>query len=346
MYRWNNDYNQGAHPAVLKCLEETNSTSFAGYGLDIACEETGNAIRSIIGRGDADIHFLTGGTQANFTVIAAALRPFQSVVSSDCGHIFAHETGAVEATGHKVETSPAVNGKLTAAGLEAIAHNFRVSTVQEHITCPKMVYISFPTELGTVYSLAELEAIRAVCDEYGLYLYIDGARLPYGLAADGGDVTIQDIARLADAFYLGGTKCGTLFGEAVVLLNNDLKSNFRSYIKQNGGMLAKGWLLGLQFGALLKDNLYFTAAERANTQAMRIKKAFLDAGFELYVDSPTNQQFVIVTDEQKQQLDQNHISEYEAALDNGRHAIRFCTSWATEDHAVDSLVADIVALNN
>ena len=344
MIRWNNDYNHGAHPAVLQALSDTNNNSYGGYGLDEYCEAAALEIKKYLGGADADIHFMVGGTQVNFTVIAAALRPFESVISADGGHINSHETGAVENTGHKIHALKSVNGKITAEQIKAEAQIFCDSETKEHITQPKLVYISFPTEFGTIYSKAELEAIRQVCDQYKLYLMVDGARMGYGLASPENDVTLADLARLADVFYIGGTKCGTLFGETVVIVNDDLKPNFRSYIKQNGGMLAKGWLLGLQFHTLFKDGLYFDITGQAMDGAMKIKKAFAEKGIPFYIDSPTNQQFPILTEGQKNKLAEKHIFEYQMKLEDGRHCVRFCTAWSTRPEDVDVLLADIAAL--
>lgn len=235
MIRWNNDYTHGAHPAVLNALMETNQHSYCGYGLDEWCERAATEIKAHLGDVDADIHFLLGGTQVNYTVIDAALRPFQSVISANTGHIHAHETGAVEHTGHKIQAIPGENGKLTPNSIAAEANAYRMSGTKEHITQPKMVFLSFPSEYGTIYSRQELQEIRNVCDEYSLYLFIDGARMGYGLGSEQCDVTLTDLAALADVFYIGGTKCGALFGEALVILRDDLKKDFRSCIKQNGG---------------------------------------------------------------------------------------------------------------
>lgn len=344
MPRWNNDYNRGAHPSVLAALEHTNDTAYGGYGLDEWCTAASEEIKKHLGGVDADIHFLLGGTQANYTVITAALRPYQSVICADSGHINAHETGAVENTGHKIQALKAVDGKITAKQIGDEAQLFRDSGTKEHITQPKLVYLSFPTEWGTIYSKKELEDIRKVCDEYGLYLFVDGARLGYGLGSEECDMTLADLAALTDVFYIGGTKCGALFGEAVVLINDDLKPCFRSYIKQNGGMLAKGWLLGLQFYTLFKEGAYFEATKNADAAAMRIKRAFARRGIPFYIDSPTNQQFVVLNNEQMAKLGEKHIFEYEAKLDSDHHCVRFCTSWGTCDEDVDELVKDILAL--
>lgn len=344
MFRWNNDYNHGAHPAVLKALADTNGNAYGGYGLDEWCERGAAAIKEYLGGANADIHYLVGGTQANFTVIAAALRPYESVICADSGHIHVHETGAVENTGHKLHALPAVNGKITAGQIAAEAELFRVSGVQEHITEPKLVYISFPTEFGTLYTKKELEDISAVCREYGMFLFVDGARMAYGIAAEGNDVTLADFADLADVFYIGGTKCGALFGEAVVIVNDALKKHFRSYIKQNGGMLAKGWLLGLQFATLFENGLYFDAARKADEYAMQIKAALNEKGLPCFIESITNQQFYVLSDEQMEKLGQKHIFEYESKVDETHHCVRFCTSWATEKTDVEELIRDIEAL--
>lgn len=344
MIRWNNDYNRGAHPAILRALAETNEQSYGGYGLDDWCSRAADEIRVHLGRNDAEVHFMIGGTQVNYTVIAAALRPFQGVISADCGHINVHETGAVENTGHKILAVPGAEGKLTAAGIAAAAENYRTSGEREHIVQPKLVFLSFPSEYGTIYSKRELQEIRAVCDSYGLYLYMDGARLGYGLGASRCDVTLADLAVLADAFYIGGTKCGALFGEAVVLLNNDLKENFRSYMKQNGGMLAKGWLLGLQFYTLFHDGLYFKITKRADEAAERIKSAFSEKQVPFYMESFTNQKFVILTDAQIENLEHRHIFEYQMKMPDGRHCVRFCTSWSTTEDDLAALIEDIGSL--
>ena len=342
MIRFNNDYNRGAHPAVLQALAATAGDSFPGYGLDPWCEKAADQLRALTGSPEAAVHFLVGGTQSNFTAISAALRPYQSVVSAVSGHIHAHETGAVEHTGHKITPLPAKDGKLTAEQLAQVGESYRTSPVREHITQPKLVYISFPTEYGTVYSLRELQQLRAVCDRYGMYLFVDGARMGYGLAA--GDVTRQDMARLADLFTVGGTKCGALFGEAVVIVNPTLKPDFRSYIKQNGGMLAKGWLLGVQFSALFQDGLYFDICRQAVELAMDIKAAFAARGIPFYLDSPTNQQFVILDHSQIEALEGKYTFEPDHQTDAEHMCVRFCTSWATTPQEVQTLIGDIQKL--
>lgn len=344
MIRFNNDYNHGAHPAILEALAATNDESYGGYGIDPWCEKAADEIKKYLDCPDANVHFLIGGTQANFTVIAAALRPFQSVICADSGHINVHETGAVENTGHKVQALPNTDGKITADQIAAEAQLYAESGIKEHITQPKMVYLSYPTEYGTIYSLKELEDIHAVCQQYGLYLYIDGARLGYGLGSSESDVTIKDIARLCDAFYCGGTKCGTLFGEAVVIVNPMLNADFRSYIKQNGAMLAKGWLLGLQFYTLFKDGLYFEITQKAVDYAMRIKAAFAAKGIPFFMESPTNQQFVVVENSLMEKLAEKYVFEFEQKVDDTHSCIRFCTSWSTKEEEIEELIRDIEAL--
>ncbi len=339
MIRFNNDYSQGAHPAVLQALADTNHESYAGYGLDPQCERAAGLIKEHLNCPAAAIHFVVGGTQANYIAVAACLRPYQSVICADSGHIHAHETGAVEHGGHKILTLPAENGKLAASQIAAVAEDYRSSPIPEHITQPKLVYISFPTEYGTVYTRAELAAIRTVCDKYGLYLFVDGARMGYGLAAS--DATLADMARFADIFTIGGTKCGTLFGEAVVIPNGALQPHFRSFIKQNGAMLAKGWLLGVQFAALFETGLYFDICRRAVELAMDIRAAFAAKGVPAFIDSPTNQQFVVLTHAQADKLAEKYIYEPEQTVDQDRICVRFCTSWYTDPADVAALVEDI-----
>ncbi len=341
MIRFNNDYNKIAHSSVIEAVVNAAGESFPGYGLDELSHRAKEEVKKYLNKPEAEVHFLVGGTQTNFIVISAALRSYQSVISADSGHINVHETGAIENTGHKVEAVKGKDGKLTAGQVRELAESYRISGVKEHITEPKMVYISFPTEYGTVYSGDELRAISKVCREYGLYLFVDGARLGYGLAAKGNDVSIEDIAELSDVFYCGGTKCGAMFGEAVVILNRELQTGFRSYIKQNGALLAKGWLLGLQFKALFEDGLYFKIAETAVEYAMDIREAFRKKGIASYIESPTNQQFVLLTEEQMNRFSKKYTFEYERKHSENLHIVRFCTSWATSREEVESLIRDI-----
>lgn len=343
MLRWNNDYNRGAHPDIIEAFARYNDVSYGGYGKDEWCEKGAEAIRKYLGGVDADIHFLIGGTQANFTIIGAALRPYQGVISADSGHINVHETGAIENTGHKILAIPHKEGKISADAIEAVARDFRESEIQEHITMPKLVFLSFPTEYGTIYSKKELTDIRAVCDEYNMYLHIDGARLGYGLGAADCDLSLAELASLADVFYIGGTKCGAMFGEAAVIINPEIKVCFRSHMKQNGAMLAKGWTLGLQYYTLFENGLYFDITKRADELAMEIKAAFAKKGIPSYIDSCTNQQFVLLNKQQVESLEKNHIYELEFR-DGDTTCVRFCTSWSSRKEDVDILVQDILAL--
>jgi len=344
MIRFNNDYNHGAHPAILKALEDTNDISYEGYGLDSWCLNAEKEILKYLDNPNSKVFFLLGGTQANFTFIAAALRPYESIISASSGHINVHETGAVENTGHKIVGLPHINGKITAKQIEEERELFNVSGIKEHITEPKMVYISYPTEYGTLYSKKELEEIHNVCKKNNMYLFIDGARAGYGLTSHANDVTMQDLARLSDAFYFGGTKCGALFGEALVINNKELQPHFRSYIKQNGAMLAKGWLLGIQFYTLFKDGLYLDICKKANDYAMQIKDAFSKKKIKFYIESDTNQQFVILTNAQIDKLAKKYYFEDEGRINDNEACVRFCTSWATKQEEVDSLIKDIEEL--
>lgn len=337
------DYNQTCHPAILEALSKVSMEQLVGYGEDHYCQEARQLIRQAIGRDDADVHFLVGGTQTNMTVISSALRPYQGVIAADTGHINVHETGAIEHSGHKVLALPAHEGKISTAQIAAAIEAHYAENGPEHTVQPGMVYLSFPTEVGTIYSLAELEAIHEVCRSNQVPLFIDGARLGYGLCSPQCDVTLRDIARLADVFYIGGTKVGAMMGEAVVVTADELKRDFRYHIKQNGGMLAKGWLLGVQFLTLFTDNLYMRIAQNAINQAMRLRDALKDAGYTMYAESPTNQQFVVITDEEFQRLSRDFLLEPWARVDDRHMAVRICTSWATTDADTDRLIAALCA---
>jgi len=342
MIRFECDYATGAHPKVLEKLVETNREECPGYGMDGHCARAAQLIRDLCQAPGADVHFLVGGTQTNMTVIAAALRPHQGVVCTQMGHINDHETGAVEATGHKILPVPSVDGKLTARQVADLCKAHYEDPSVEHKVQPSMVYLSHPTEMGTVYTLAELEEIRQVCDQYHLSLFLDGARLVYGLAAS--DVTLPDLARLCDVFYLGGTKAGLLFGEAVVITNEALKADFRYLIKQRGGMLAKGRLLGVQFEALLENGLYREIGRKAVDQAQRLQKAFLDKGWSLLIPAPANQQFPVIPNQALEILSRKYSSCFWCRPDDHHTAVRFCTSWSTRDEDIDTLIADLQAL--
>ncbi|MEA4973104.1 MAG: low specificity L-threonine aldolase [Candidatus Metalachnospira sp.] len=341
MIRFNNDYNEGAHENIIKKMTTINLSQICGYGEDEYCREAADIIKNLCKKTNADVHFLVGGTQTNLTVIASALKPYQCAVSASTGHINVHETGAIEATGHKVFSIETDDGKLKAEMIKSAYETHWNDESHEHIAQPKLVYISNPTEIGTIYSKKELEDIYKTCRECNLYLYIDGARLAYGLGSEKNDLDFETIASNCDIFYIGGTKCGALFGEAVVILNDSLKEDFRYMIKQRGGMLAKGWLLGLQFTELLKDGLYIELAKNADRLAAKIKEAVIKEGYPLYSESYTNQQFIIFPDELIEELNKKYALSYQQKYDDTHSVIRICTDWATKEENVDSLIKDI-----
>lgn len=341
MIRFNCDYSEGAHPAVLEKLAQTNLEQTPGYGQDIYCRQAADLIKSLCQAPQAEVHFLTGGTQTNLTVIAACLRPYQTVLSADSGHINVHETGAIEATGHRILSLPETDGKITAEQIARACKEHWLDDNPEFAPQPKLVYISFPTEYGTLYSKAELSALRRVCDENNLFLFMDGARLGYGLEAPGNDLTLADIAACCDVFYIGGTKIGALLGEAVVITNPKLQKDFRYFIKQKGAMLAKGRVLGLQFLALFEDGLYFKISKHANDMAQIIRRACTEAGFPFLYNSTTNQQFPILPQALVKRLEEDYAFAHTKRLDRGQMAIRICTSWATREEDTLQLAADI-----
>ena len=372
MIHFGNDYHRSAHPRVLDAIAGAGG-AYAGYGTDELCNTAAARIRAACQAPNAEVHFMVGGTQANATIIAHRLRPWEGVIAADSGHIATHETGAIEHTGHKVITLPNQLGKITAAQVRACMDEYRASGVEEHMPEPALVYITQPTEFGTAYTRAELVALRAVCDEYELGLFVDGARLGYGLSAS--DITLPDLAALVDVFTIGGTKCGTLFGEAIVFPAG--APRFRNAMKQSGGLLAKGWLLGAQFAALFSapptvsadalaesnatctraqaatpgnevnsaaaTTLYEQICARANAQAQRIAEAFRAAGIDMLFDSPTNQQFALLTREQEEKLSQDFACQF-FEEHKGLRVVRFCTAWSTEEGDVDKLCAAISAL--
>lgn len=344
MIYFNNDYAEGCHEAVLNALIRTNAEQTPGYGEDRHCASAAAKIRKLCGREDVAVHFLVGGTQTNLTVIDAALRPHQGALCAVSGHINVHETGAVEATGHKVLPLPSADGKITAEQVENYVLAHRADGAFEHIVQPKLVYISNPTELGTLYTRCELEALSETCHKLGLYLFLDGARLGYGLSATGNDVTMADLARLCDAFYIGGTKVGLLFGEAVVISNPALSEDFRYLIKQHGGMLAKGRLLGVQFDAILEDDLYFKIAEHADKLADTLRATFDELKVPYLVPGITNQIFPILPDTVLEELAKNFCFTEMERVDETHRAVRFCTSWATKEENVAKLCSDLRSL--
>ena len=339
MIYFHNDYSEGCHEKVLEALTRTNLEQTPGYGEDHYCAEAADLIREACNAPDMAVHFLVGGTQANLTVIDAALRPHQAAVSADLGHINSHETGAVEATGHKVMALPSTDGKITAEQVAKMVEEHYASASFEHTTQPKLVYISSPSELGTLYSLSELEALSAVCRAKGLYLFLDGARMGYGLAASDNDVTLADLARLCDVFYIGGTKVGALFGEAVCITNPALKEDFRYLIKQHGGMLAKGRLLGVQFKALFEDGLYFELGKHAVAMADKIRATLEELGVPSLVPGTTNQIFPILSDALLAELEKEFTFVEQERVSPTHRAVRFCTSWATTEANTDALCA-------
>ena len=343
MIYFRNDYSEGAHPKVLQALIDTNQVSTLGYGCDEYCDKARAMLRKRFACPDADVHFLVGGTQTNLTAATAFLRPWEAIIAADTGHIAVHETGAIEAAGHKVYVVPGENGKLTPDAIRTAVMDHRTGT-EEHMVLPRMVYVSNSTELGTIYTRAELQAISDVCRELGLYLYLDGARLAMALAAQGNDLKPEDLAQLCDAFYFGGTKNGLLFGEALVIVNDALQPYFRNVMKQRGGMLAKGRLLGVQFAAILEDDLWLETARQANELAQHLAAELSAMGIPLYADSPTNQVFPILSTMQIETLRQRFSFECIAKMDETHSAIRFVTSWATDPEDVEKLIETIRVL--
>ncbi len=331
------DYSEGAHPLILQRLAETNMQQEPGYGEDSFCESARARICEAAGCPDATVFFLTGGTQTNATVIDAMLRGYEGVIAAQTGHIAVHESGAVEAGGHKVLTLPQHEGKIDAGELEDYLKAFYADAAYEHMVQPGMVYISFPTEYGTLYSKSELVAVKEVCERYRMPLFIDGARLGYGLMSDACDLSLPDLARLCDVFYIGGTKVGALCGEAVVFPRGNAPAHFFTTVKRHGALLAKGRLTGVQFDTLFTDGLYFRIARGAVEKAMRLKELFASRGVPMFIDSPTNQQFPILTREQMAVLDGHVLYEVWETLPDGRCVTRFATSWATTDVQIDTL---------
>ncbi len=335
--RFDSDYMEGAHPEILRRIMEENLVKHPGYGEDHFCADAKEKIRAACGCPNARVEFLVGGTQTNTVVLDSLLQGWQGVVAVWSGHIARHEAGAIEATRHKVMTVPAVDGKMTADNLRAFLEDYWADEDFEHIVEPGAVYISHPTELGTLYTKAELTALHEICKQYKIPLYVDGARLAYGLAAYDTDVTLADLAALTDAFYIGGTKCGCLVGEAVVFPNPELVSHFVAQKKQHGGLLAKGWLLGLQYDILFTDDLYLKLGRNAIDKAERMKKIFLDKGYTLFYDSPTNQQYVLLSKAQIEELSKSCSFAFWENADEDHVVMRFCTSWATTDEQIDIL---------
>ena len=345
MIRFESDYTEGAHPKIIEALVRTNEEQNPGYGVDRHCERARALIKDLCGNPDLGVEFLVGGTQANVTVIDAMLRSYQGVFCVETGHINIHETGAIEATGHKVIGLPTKDGKICAQQIRNAMDMHFADEAHEHIPQPKLVYLSNPTELGTIYSKEELKEISDVCKAYKLYLFVDGARLGYGLAAKGNDLTFTDLAELTDVFYIGGTKVGAMFGEAVVISNPVLAEDFRYIMKQHGAMLAKGWLLGLQYEALMEDDLYLKIAAHADCLADKIRDTLSELNYPLLVEGVTNQIFPILPDMLLDKLKENFTFSEQLRIDNNHRAVRFCTSWATNEEAVDALCEELRKLS-
>ena len=338
------DYMEGAHPSIIKKLSETNLFHTVGYGSDEFSEEARALIRKACGAPNAEVQFLVGGTQTNAVVIDCILNKWQGVFAADSGHVAVHEAGAIEFTGHKVLPIKGEDGKLTAAAVDSYISDFYKDANWTHMVEPGMVYISQPTELGTMYSKSELSALSEVCRRRNVPLFVDGARLAYALGSDENDISLEDLARLADVFYIGGTKCGALFGEAVVLPNPELIPHFITQIKQHGALLAKGRISGIQFGELFKNSLYLVLGKTADAFAQKIQDALVRAGYQLYFKSPTNQVFFIIGNEKLKSLGEKVLYGFLEKYDENRTVIRFCTSWATTQSDVDSLLEVIKSM--
>jgi len=337
MMHFDSDYLEGAHPKILKRLMETNMEKTSGYGTDIYCDEARKKIRKACNCPDAEIFFLMGGTQTNATVIDAMLSRTEGVIAADTGHISIHEAGAIEASGHKVLALPHENGKLSVYAIEKCIDNFYADGNNEHMVSPGMVYISHPTEYGTLYTKKELEEICLVCHRHEIPLYLDGARLGYALMAKDTDITLEDIASNCDAFYIGGTKVGALFGEAVVFTKPNRIKHFLTIVKQHGALLAKGRLLGIQFDTLFDNNLYFEISKHAIEMADKLKKAFDEKSYKFFLKTPTNQQFIILENEKMKQLSEKVTFSFWETLDENHSVVRFATSWATTEEDVEEL---------
>lgn len=338
MIRFDTDYVEGAHPKILKRIVDTNFEQTSGYGNDEYTKAAIEKIREVVDRENVDVHFLPGGTITNTTVIKSILKPFEAAVCVQTGHINTHEAGAIEATGHKIITVPSEDGKITAEQIEEVANKYNAEDTPEHMVIPKLVFIAVPTECGTMYTKEELNKIYNTCKANNMYLYLDGARLGYGLCAKNTDLTMKDMPKVCDVFYIGGTKQGALYGEAVVIVNDNLKENFRWYIKQGGGLLSKGRLLALQFLTLFEKDLYFQLSRNAVELAMIIKEELKIEGYELAYDSYTNQQFVVLTQEQYNELSKEIALYKFETRDDGKVVARICTSWSTTEEQVSELI--------
>jgi threonine aldolase len=338
MQHFDSDYMEGAHPLILQRLIETNMEKSPGYGCDSYCEAAKEKIRTACNCPDAEIYFLVGGTQTNATVIKALLRTYEGVLAADTGHISTHEAGAIEAGGHKVLALPQKDGKISAESVDHYINIFNKDANHTHMVKPGMVYISYPTECGTLYSKEELEQLSSVCKKHQIPLFLDGARLGYGLMSNESNVTLETIAHNCDVFYIGGTKVGALFGEAVVMTKPNLMEYFFTIIKQQGALLAKGRILGIQFDTLFSNNLYFDISKHAIDMAEKLKKGFAKKGYQFYLESPTNQQFIILENKKMEQLQKTVSFGFWETIDETHTVVRFATSWATQESDVDELL--------
>ncbi len=341
MYSFKNDYSEGAHPRIIEALIKCNMEQSEGYGEDIFTARAIKLIKEKIRREDVDVHLLVGGTQTNLTTLSAFLRPHDAVIAADTGHVLVHETGAIEATGHKVISVDVEDGKLTRKNIEAVIEEH----TDEHMVKPKLVYISNSTEIGTIYKREEVEALSEVCKKHDLYLYVDGARLGSALCSNENNMKIYELAQLVDAFYIGGTKGGALIGEALVICRDTLKKDFRYHIKQKGALLAKGRILGIQFEELFKDNLYFDLATHANNMAQILKKGIVDAGYSFMINSSSNQVFPILPNKLINSLEKKYLFLIWEKIDKENSAIRLVTSWATNEEKVLEFIADVKLYN-
>ena len=344
MVRFECDYSEGALPQILDLMVKTNMEQTPGYGEDVYCEKARRLIRQECRAPDADVHFVVGGTQANKVVIQSYLRPYEGALSAVSGHINVHETGTIEAGGHKVLPLASDDGKITARQIRQAVEDHGGDY---HCVKPGMVYISNPTEFGTMYTKSELESIREACDELDLPLFLDGARMGYGLASPGNDLTLADYARLCDVFYIGATKAGALFGEAIVICNESMKKDFKYNIKQNGALLAKGRLLGLQFlGLFGNDKPFYSACQHAVDLAIKLRDAMSELGIKFMYNSPTNQQFPIMPNSVLRQLEDKYSWNVQEKIDRDNTCVRFCTSWATREEDANNLIADLKKIYN
>ncbi len=337
MLHFENDYNEGVHPDLLQALIETNEINLPGYGMDSYCQDATEKIKEACDCPQAQVAFITGGTQTNQVVISSLLSSYEGVISAETGHIATHEAGAIEYTGHKVLTLPSHEGKLDAQELSVYLSDFYANSDYEHKVIPGMVYITYPTEYGTLYSKAELQALSNICRNYKIPLFIDGARLGYGLAAMEADVDLATIAELSDVFYIGGTKMGALAGEAIVFTRGNKPKHFMTLVKQKGALLAKGRLLGVQFARLFTDNLYLRIGSKAVAFAEELKEILNEKGYRFYLESPTNQQFLIVDNEKLEALSQVMVYTSWEKYDSEHTVIRLVTSWSTTQEDIDKL---------